>query len=206
MSPTASRPAAGGPVAGIVLAGGRSLRFGRDKLRAEYRGAPLLHHAVVRLAELCDEVIVVIAPDADEPGMPPGVPVRFARDAVGGAGPLSGARAGLDATGVQRAILVGGDMPDIRLDVLREMLRAADETGADAVVLSDEGVARPLPCVVKTVPTGAAAAALLEAGRKSLRDLLASVSTVVIDEPSWTGVDPQKETLFDVDEPADLDR
>ena len=45
-----------------MLAGGRSTRFGTDKLAAELHGLPLLHHPVLRLAEVCAEVVVVIAP------------------------------------------------------------------------------------------------------------------------------------------------
>ena len=44
-----------------------------------------------------------------------------------------------------------------------------------------------------------------EAGRRSLRDLLATVSTVVIDEPTWTALDPERRTLLDVDEPGDIE-
>ena len=39
------------------------------------------------------------------------------------------------------------------------------------------------------------------AGRRSLRDLLAAVTTVVVDEPTWTALDPERRTLIDVDEP-----
>jgi hypothetical protein len=47
---------------------------------------------------------------------------------------------------------------------------------------------------------------LLAAGRRSLRDLLAAVSTVVVDEPTWTELDPERLTLIDVDEPGDVER
>ena len=77
-------------VAGVVLAGGRSTRFGRDKLTEPYRGLPMLQHAVLRLGEVCSEVIVVLAPDAPEPPMPIGAPARFARDPAEGEGPLAG--------------------------------------------------------------------------------------------------------------------
>jgi molybdenum cofactor guanylyltransferase len=189
-----------------VLAGGRSSRFGRDKLAEEYEGSPLLHHPVSRLLEVCDEVIVVLAPDVEEPSMPAGIRVDFARDAIKGEGPLRGLSAGLDATNAEWVVLVGGDMPDLQPAVLREMLRAARETGVVAVPLSDGGTERPLPSVLRTVPATHAARGLLEAGRRSLRDLLAAVATVVVDEPTWTALDPERRTLRDVDEPTDLER
>jgi molybdopterin-guanine dinucleotide biosynthesis protein A len=189
-----------------VLAGGRSQRFGRDKLAEEYEGRPLLHHPVSRLLEVCDRVIVVLAPDASEPSMPTGASVAFARDAIEDEGPLRGLAAGLEAANAAWVVLAGGDMPDLQPPVLLEMLRAGVETGAVAVALSDGGTERPLPIVLRSGPAADAVDALLRAGRRSLRDLLAAVATVVIDEPTWTALDPGRRTLIDVDEPADLER
>ena len=78
---------------GIVLAGGRSTRFGSDKLAALVDGVPLLHHPVLRLAEVCREVLVVVAPGAPDPALPLAAPVRLVRDATEGRGP-AGRRAG----------------------------------------------------------------------------------------------------------------
>ena len=132
--------------------------------------------------------------------------MTFARDAIEGEGPLRGLSAGLDAANAEWVVLAGGDMPDLQPAVLREMLRAARETGVVAVTLSDGGTERPLPSVLRTVPATDAARALLEDGRRSLRDLLAVVATVVVDEPTWTALDPERRTLRDVDEPTDMDR
>jgi molybdopterin-guanine dinucleotide biosynthesis protein A len=193
-------------VAGVVLAGGRSSRFGRDKLAEPYGGRPLLQHPVSRLLEVCDRVIVVLAPDAEEPSMPAGLQVAFTRDAVEGEGPLRGLSAGLGVANAEWVVLAGGDMPDLQPAVLQEMLRAARETGVVAVTLADRGKERPLPCVFRTAPTADAVDVLLTAGHRSLRDLLAAVSTVVVDEPTWTELDPERLTLIDVDEPGDVER
>jgi molybdopterin-guanine dinucleotide biosynthesis protein A len=151
-------------------------------------------------------VIVVLAPDASEPSMPAGASVAFAWDAIEDEGPLRGLSAGLEVANAEWVVLAGGDMPDLQPPVLREMLRAGLETGAVAVSLSDGGRERPLPCVLRSAPAAEAASVLLEAGRRSLRELLAAVTAVVIDEPTWTALDPERRTLVDVDEPTDLDR
>ena len=189
-----------------MLAGGRSRRFGRDKLAEEIEGRPLLHHPVLRLLDVCDRVVVVIGDGIEEPPMPAGVSVTFARDSTADEGPLRGLAAGLEVADTTWAVVVGGDMPDLQAPVLREMLRAARETTAVAIVLSDGGDARPLPCVVRTEPAADAVAVLLGSGRRRLRDLLSAVRTVVIDEPSWTALDPGRRTLVDIDEPADVER
>ncbi len=190
-------------VVGVVLAGGASRRFGSDKLAADVGGRPLLHHAIERVLEVCDEVVVVLAPHAAEPNVPPG-PVVFARDGSEHEGPLAGMVGGLEAAAAERAVVVGGDMPGLEPDVVGELLRASRATGAVAAVLSDGGDARPLPIVVRTEPALAAARRLLAAGQRRLRDLLAEVPTVLVDEPTWTALDPERRTLLDVDEPSDL--
>jgi hypothetical protein len=59
--------------------------------------------------------------------------------------------------------------------------------------------------VLRSVPAAEAVGGLLRAGRRSLQDLLAAVATVVIDEPTWTALDPERRTLVDVDEPGDVE-
>jgi molybdopterin-guanine dinucleotide biosynthesis protein A len=173
-------------------------------MRAPYRGIPLMHHAVQRLSEVCDEVVVVLAPGAD-PGELPGA-IRVVHDPTEGEGPLAGTHAGLlAAVRSELAIVVGGDMPGLQEDVLRAMIRTADETSADAVVLRDGDRIRPLPLVVRTWPAAEAAHVLLHAGRRSLRELVHALTTTVIEEETWTTLDPARQTLLDIDELGDLE-
>jgi molybdenum cofactor guanylyltransferase len=205
MAPANRRRGTGLPeVAGVVLAGGRSTRFGRDKLTEPYRGLPMLQHAVLRLGEVCSEVIVVLAPDAPEPPMPIGAPARFVRDPTEGEGPLAGVHAGLLAVATELALVTGGDMPDLQTRVLLEMLQVAGEAGVEAVALQDGEGFRPLPSVVRTARAVEVAHALLHDGRRALRDLLDALRLAVIDERTWVALDPERRTLFDVDTPSDL--
>lgn len=190
-------------VSGIVLAGGRSTRFGSDKLVAPYRGVPLLHRPIETLAAICDEVVVVLAPGDSGSGLPPGVTI--ANDPTEGEGPLAGLHAGLmAAVRSESAVVVGGDMPELQPSVLREMLRVLADTDAEAAVLADGDRPRPLPCVLRTWPAADVTHTLLHAGRRRLRDVLDSMRTAVIDEATWTALDPERRTLVDVDEPGDM--
>jgi molybdopterin-guanine dinucleotide biosynthesis protein A len=191
---------------GIVLAGGRSSRFGRDKLAEPYRGAPLLHHAVLRLSEVCATLVVVLAPEVAEPTLPLGIEATFARDADEGEGPLAGVYAGLLACGTSIALVAAGDMPNLRTSVLLELVRVAREATVDAVALAEDDRARPLPCALRVARASELAHALLHDGRRRLGDLLDASRTAVIDEPTWVALDPERRTLHDVDVPGDLAR
>jgi molybdopterin-guanine dinucleotide biosynthesis protein A len=203
--PEAAGPSQTTGATGIVLAGGRSTRFGSDKLAVPVEGVPLLHHPILRLAEVCREVLVVVAPDAEEPSTPLAVPVRLVRDASEGQGPLAGVLAGLSEVGTDWALVAGGDMPTLQTSVLLEMLRVGARAEVDAVVLQDGDRPRPLPLVLRTRPAREAAHALLHAGERRLRALPDALRTAAIDERTWVGLDPQRATLRDVDEPLDLE-
>ncbi len=170
-----------------------------------FRGTPLLHYAVLRLAEVSDEVVIVLAPDAREPTVPVGVNARFLRDSREGEGPLVGLVAGLEGAATPLAILAGGDMPDLSTGVLLEMLRVAGEASVDAVVLQDGDRFRPLPSVMRVAPAQDAARSVLRAGERSIRAALQALRPAAIDEQTWVGLDPGRRTLFDIDELGDLD-
>ncbi len=167
---------------------------------------PLLHHAVGRIAQVSGDVVVVLSPGGPEPRMPAGVDVRFARDTTEGEGPLAGLYAGLMASRSDLVLVAGGDMPDLQPLVLREMLRVAREGPADAVALADGDRVRPLPCVLRMLEALDATHTLLHMGGRRLRSLVEAIHPTVIDEATWTALDPERRTLFDVDEPDDLVR
>lgn len=166
---------------------------------------PLLHHAVLHLGEVCDEVVVVVAAGAPDPDLPIGITALVARDATDGEGPLAGAYAGLRAVRTDVAVLVGGDMPEVRMPVLLELLRVLAEAGVDGAALHDGEGVRPLPCALRTAPALEAAHALLHSGVRRLGDLLDALRVAAIDEPTWRALDPDGATLRDIDRPEDLD-
>lgn len=186
-----------------MLAGGRSSRFGRDKLAEPYRGVPLLRHAVSRLGELCGEVVVVLSPAGAAADLPPGV--RVARDDAEGLGPLAGVHAGLTSVRSPLAVVVAGDMPEVQTRVLLELVRTLRSSDASAAALRDGEDVRPLPLALRTREAAFAAGTLLAGGHRRLRDLLDALSLAVVDELVWTALDRERRSLFDVDVPGDLD-
>lgn len=203
----AGAPAVGGRagVSGIVLAGGRSMRFGADKLAARIGEESLLERAVAALAGQAAEVVVVLAP-GDERALPVAVvPVRRAVDPEPHAGPLVGLLAGLEAAREPLVVVAGGDMPTLSPDVLAALIRALDATpGAEATALVQRGHVRPLPAAVRNGTATEAARRLIGAGERSLMSLLTTLRLRRLHEMEWRALDPEAATLVDVDRPGDL--
>ena len=188
-------------ISAIVLAGGRSSRFGRDKLAEPVDGRPLLHHAIDAVRPIAAEIIVVAAPDAS-PALPPGV--TLVHDAVAFEGPLAGLLAGLAATSSPTVLVVGGDMPALSMEVLGSMVALLTEWDASAVVLEDGGRGRPLPMALRREPGLTTGASLFAEGERRLRGLADALSAAVLPEAAWRALDPDGETLRDIDTEADL--
>ena len=112
--------------------------------------------------------------------------------------------AGLRAATNPVAVAVGGDMPTMVPSVLEALVARLDDSSVDAAVLEDAGRRRPLPVALRTAPARVAAARLVAGGERRLGALIEALATSVVDEPTWRGLDPDGQTLLDVDTPADL--
>lgn len=193
---------------GIVLAGGRARRFGRDKLAEPVRGRPLVQHAVDAVAAVTTEVLVVVAPGSVSP-VPPdaGGRVRVLEDPVAHGGPALGLRVALDHAREPLALVVGGDMPRLAVPVLTLLLRtldAAEPGDVEAVALIHRGRRQPIPVALRVGAATVAAQQGASRGDASLSGVLRHLLVRDIDEPSWRPLDPEAVTLADVDRPEDL--
>ena len=188
-------------VSGIVLAGGRSSRFGRDKLAEPIDGRALLLHAIDAVRPLVSEVLVVVGPGA-RPAVPPDV--RIVHDAAPFEGPLAGLLAGLGAANELIVLVTAGDMPELVAGVVEVLLTALNAPGTDVAVLGHGGQALPLPMALRRDAGMAATAGLVETGERRLRALIDALATTVIAEATWRVLDPEGRTVRDIDTPADL--
>jgi molybdopterin-guanine dinucleotide biosynthesis protein A len=197
-------------VTGIVLAGGRSTRFDGDKLAVEVGGQPLLWRAVRAVAQVAAEVVVVISPAGAAPGLPDDLrpAVRLARDPVAGGGPLAGLVAGLEEASRPLAVLAAGDQPFLRPDVLAALVSELDrEPGApkaDVSVLEDVDRLWPFPAALRVATVRQAAWAALRGSDRRLFSLFLSLRVARVAESRWRALDPDAESLRDVDTRRDL--
>jgi molybdopterin-guanine dinucleotide biosynthesis protein A len=102
-------------VAGVILAGGGSTRFGTNKALAPFAGIPLVEHAARLLSRLfAERLLVTNTPEEYGFLSWPTVGDRFLRG-----GPLAGIEAALRHINAPRALVVGCDMPLLDERLLR---------------------------------------------------------------------------------------
>jgi molybdopterin-guanine dinucleotide biosynthesis protein A len=129
---------------GWVLAGGRSLRMGRDKARVELAGRSLLGHMLEKL-----EALGVRARVAGLREPVDGVTAEVIPDAHPDCGPLSGMETALGRSEADLVLVLGVDLPLLETEFLAWILQRAETTGAMATIPILLGEPQPLCAVYR---------------------------------------------------------
>lgn len=182
-------------LAGILLAAGRSERFGaRDKLMADYRGAPLVSHAASALRGVSPDFLIAVT------GSHCVAAVLSGFDSVSPSGRDKGLsdslRAGISYAhqqGATRALVVLGDMPLVTTDLVREVVLSCSSTAGSATT---DGTRRMPPACF---PERHFPELTSLSGDQGAKHLLSSI-------PDRNLVTAPPDVLQDVDTHADLER
>ena len=188
---------------GIVLAGGWSLRLGRDKALETVGGKPLVRRIIYRIAQVTEEIVVVVAEQSQADALPLEQGHRVALDRYPGGGALGGIFTGLAAAQHHWGIVVACDMPFLNLDLLRRMLCLRQ--GADAVVPMLRGWPEPTHALYSKACLPFMEERLL-AGDPKISRFFDKVRIAYLPEEDIAAVDPDYLSFFNVNTPEDLDR
>lgn len=156
---------------GLVLAGGRSSRFGAEKAVQVLAGRTLLEWAHGALAAVCGEVAVSAAPGSDAAALAAAQGWAVLADDDGHAsGPLAGIAAGLAwaaTAGAAQLVTLPCDTPGVGADILSRLL---DESGGAFAATADGPHALCAVWPVAALP--ALTASLSGGGHPAVRDAL----------------------------------
>lgn len=135
-------------IAGLLLAAGRSTRFGGDKLLAPLRARPVLFRSAAAIAAHVDMLYVVVpSGDAARIAALAGIPSVVVEHAGRDAGMASSIAAGVAALSpeAEAVVIALADQPLASPDVVRRLCARWREGGAAAVVPRyDDGRGNPV--------------------------------------------------------------
>lgn len=182
---------------GIVLAGGKSRRMGKDKAQLSWHNGTLLTVAVDVLAPICNQ-IVVVGPIRELPRS-----VQWTQDRYIGKGPLAGLHAGLSETTNEGAIVLACDMPTVSSVLLEQLIRLSE--GADIVIPVHSGRYEPLCAWYSKESCLPVIERLLEEGKTSLLDILPYVRVVKLQVEEILARDLVKRTFLNLNFPEEYE-
>src|SRR2546423_1905906 len=170
-------------MAGIVLAGGRSSRMLRDKALLPWGEITLLQHVVDVVTEAVGSALVI----ADRADRYVVAGAQVAPDRFPGAGPLGGIVTGLMTLPDGYHIVVACDMPFLRVELLRLLMRLAD--GAPGAVPQVGGRLEPL-CAAYHTACASRFAGMIEGGVRAAHIAVEACGARLVDESTLREVDP----------------
>ncbi|MEN8257243.1 MAG: molybdenum cofactor guanylyltransferase [Thermodesulfobacteriota bacterium] len=184
--------------AGVLLAGGKSSRFGSNKALAALQDKPLISHAAELLDCLFEETLLVTNSPADYAFL--GWPMTG--DIFPGAGPLAGIHAALKKVASPQIFVVGCDMPLVQENLVRLLCTNAGEW--DAVVPQLSNGLEPL-CAVYRKTCLPIIDRNLEMGNRKLHALFDQVRTRKINEDALREVDAKLISFENINRSTDLE-
>lgn len=186
-------------VTGLILAGGKSRRMGRDKACLPWGSVTLIEHIIATLRPVVDELIVSVR-DARQL---PHLSVRVVEDTVSRAHALGGLYTGLRAASYARCFVCACDAPFLKPRLIRFLIKEAD--GYDLVVPQTAQGLHPLHAVYakSALPV---IEAQLRRRQWRLHDVARKVRVKQIPPEVLVQYDPSGISLFNLNTPADYAR
>jgi molybdenum cofactor guanylyltransferase len=124
-------------ITGILMAGGKSSRMGRDKGLMFFRGRPMARHVLDPMAMVCQRILV----SANDPayGM---FGFELVKDEIAEFGPVGGLMSALRQSDSEMNLVLSCDIPLISHTLLVDLLRTPFE--ANALVVRNNADIHPL--------------------------------------------------------------
>lgn len=187
----------------IILAGGKSLRLGYDKVLETVGNRSLLQLVVSCVTSLTSEVIIVAVSEPTIPQFIDRSKLRVVTDIYPGKGPLGGIYTGLVTSTSFYNLVVASDMPFLNQALLRYMMQLS--ANFDLVVPRVGNLVEPLHAVY-TKRCLAPIEQMIKQDKLSVSQLFHLVKTRYVEAEEIERFDPKHLSFFNVNTEADLKR
>jgi molybdopterin-guanine dinucleotide biosynthesis protein A len=191
-------------VAGYILAGGGSTRFGRDKALVELGGTPMLERMIELLKSVTNQVKIVAAP-----GKYDAFGAEIVEDRWPGEGPLGGIITALDDAAQSAArpewnLILSCDMPFLTREWLIFLGESAAKSPSQVVFPHSASGPEPL-CACWQTGAAAKLRSGFERGVRKVTEGIALLRAEVLDEADWKRFDSAGRLFWNMNSAADYE-
>jgi molybdopterin-guanine dinucleotide biosynthesis protein A len=185
----------------IVLAGGKSLRLGRDKITEKVGKTTLLEKVISRIDSLSKDIVIVTAEERDFTELRDIPQVKTVADIFPGRGSLGGIYTGLVKTESFHNLVIAADMPFLNRELLAYMAEVAE--GYDYVIPQIGSFYEPLHAVyskncISPIET------MIKKDRRVIIELFDYVKVRYVITEEIDRFDPQHRSFFNINTLDDL--
>jgi len=186
-------------VTGVVLAGGKSTRYGTNKAFAEIQGIRLVERTIRVMGSVFERLLIV----TNTPDEFAYLDLPMVEDLIKGFGPLGGIYTGLEAIDDEAGFFVACDMPFLRENFLRHMVSLRGDH--DAVVPRVRWMVEPLHALYakKCLP---AIRESIHSREYQILKFFQKIKVRYVEEEEIRRVDPDLKSFFNINRPEDLER
>ena len=128
---------------GIILAGGKSSRMGRDKALLIFNNKTFLDHIVCAIKPLVDEILIISSNKDHQVD-----DCTTIADLISNSGPIAGIYTGLKHTNTENNLVLSCDIPMVQTSIL-ELIIKNNELDKDVVQIIDDQYSMPLVALYK---------------------------------------------------------
>ena len=175
------------PIYGLILAGGRSSRMGRDKALLSYHGKTQIEWTAERARAICGRVFLSVRPDqVKDPGR---AVLPQIVDRIADKGPIAGIMAAQAEAPEAAWLVLACDLPFVDEDTLRHLAAARDPARvATAYRSMHDGLPEPL-CAIFEPRSRALIEAYVASGKDCPRKFLIRSDALMIEQPNPHALD-----------------
>ena len=186
-------------ISGVILAGGKSSRFGKNKALEKIDGVPLIERVIRVMQSVFQHLILV----TNNPAEYSYLELPMYGDLINDLGPLGGVYTALTVIPDNTGFFVACDMPFLNRDLILHMVEALDDF--DAVVPRISGELETLHTLYskRCLPS---IRRLIDLRKYQIGMFFPEVSVCYIDESRIRYFDPELKSFININKPQELRR
>jgi molybdopterin-guanine dinucleotide biosynthesis protein A len=190
-------------ISSIILAGGKSLRFGHDKILERFDNTNLLEQVISHIEPISREIIIVTAKERTFARLANRPKIKIVNDIFPGQGSLGGIYTGLVKSESFYNLVVAADMPFLNGQLLRYMIKVAD--GYDFILPRVNEWYEPLHAIYSKNCINPIKS-ILDEGKKVIVELFNYIKVRFIEAEEIDRFDPKHLSFFNINTKEDLER